>query len=323
MSTEPQAEAVLSPEHIGLTPFEFDLGTAARLGARAEGIEIVRLTKPEGMVGVPYEIPVALRRGETPSIESLATLFGYYRTHPQAKTGQATALTFETFCDLTNRHRTEHSAIFADSAWRTPSITAVIDYHEHRNGGLADNGKHRIHYAFPLSDEWKAWIETNGKPMKQEQFAWFLEDRVAELSSPTEHEKVTYEEQFASTIATPAQVVELSRGLKLTIDTRVKSAVTLQSGEGQIAWEETHNGADGKPVKVPGLFMLYIAPFFMGDKIRVPVRLRYRVKDGQTVWFYEIYRPDLAITEHVRSHLAEAAARTELPTFEGTPEMAG
>lgn len=319
-ATEPSAES-MTYAPAALSPFEFDLDTAAKLGTKAAGIEIVALKTPDGIAGVPAEIPVALRRGDDPAINSVATLFETYRQFPQRKTGQAVALTFETFCDLVNRHRTDHSAIFADTAWRNPAITAVIDYHENKNGGQADNGKHRIHYAFPLSDEWKAWNEMNGQAMKQEEFAWFLEDRVAELSSPTDHEKATYEAQFAATIATPAQVVELSRGLKLTVDTRVKSAVTLQSGEGQIAWEETHNGADGKPIKVPGLFMLYIAPFFMGDKIRVPVRLRYRIKEGATTWFYQIYRPDLAITEHVRDTLAEARARTELPTYEGKPEI--
>jgi len=303
------------------SPFALDLDVAARLGAEAKGVEIVMVKAPEGMVGLPAEIPVALHRGEVPSHHGLAHLFADYRLFPQRKTGQAVALTFETFCDLVNRHRTDHSAIFADTDWRKPALTAVIDYHQNLNGGRADNGKHRVRYAFPLSDEWKAWIGTDGQAMRQEEFAWFLEDRVAELSSPTDHEKVTYEAQFATTIATPAQVVELSRGLKLAVDTRVKSAVTLQSGEGQIAWEETHNGTDGKQIKVPGLFMLYIAPFFMGDKIRIPVRLRYRIKDGATSWFYQIYRPDLAITEHVRQHLIDARNRTDLPTFEGTPEM--
>lgn len=303
------------------SPFALDLDTAAALGAKASGVEIVTLKKPAELAGVPEEIPVALTRGERPQVEGLSQLFDPYRLHPVRKSGTAQAQTLDTFCDLVNRHRTEHSAIFADADWRKPSFTAVIDYHEAANGGRADFGKHRIHYAFPLSEEWKAWMAKDGEPMKQEQFAWFLEDRVAELAAPTDAERALYETQFATTIATPAQVVELSRGLKLTIDTQVKAAVTLQSGEGQIAWEETHNGADGKPVKVQGLFMLNIAPFFMGEKQRVPVRLRYRPVERKVVWFYQIYRPDLFITEHVRAALFHAKDKTGLAAFEGSPEM--
>lgn len=303
------------------TLIESDLWAIANLGARAEGAEITVLQAPDGIPGLPSAIPVALKRGAQPAIEGLHQLFSPYRLHPQRKSGTAEAQTFEAFCDLTNRHKTEHSAIFADTSWRKPAFTTVIDYHDIANGGRADFGEHRIRYSFPLSDEWNAWIENDGQPMKQDAFAWFLEDRAPELSAPTEHERAVLEQQFATTIATPAQVVELSRGLAVNVDTRVKASKTLQSGEGQIQWEEAHNGADGQPLKVPGLFILNIAPFFMGDPVRIPVRLRYRVSRGEVSWFYQIYRPDLHITEHVRRTLADARAATDLPSYEGNPEM--
>lgn len=314
------AEAVLATEHIGITPFEFDLDTATRLGAQANGIEIVTLKKPEGMVGVPDEIPVALKRGEQPGIENLALLFTYYREHPQRKTGQAGAQTFESFCALTNRHKTPDSVIFADMNWEEPSLTTIVDYHQNQSAGLAANGKHRVHYAFPLSEEWKAWMKMNGEGMKQQDFAWFLEDRILEVSSP-EAEDLAYEQQFGTKIALASQLVELSRGLNLRVDSAVKNAHVLQSGETSIQFEETHTDASGQPLKVPGLFMLYISPFFMGDKVRIPVRLRYRVNAGKILWQYDIYRPDLFITQHVRDALAEARRQVDLPTFEGTPEM--
>lgn len=303
------------------SPFGLDLDVAAKLGARADGVEIAMLKRPADLVGVPEEIPVALRRGATPGVASLHELFDHYRLHPATKRGTAEVETLDSFCDLVDRHSTADSGIFADTDWQKPSFTAVIDYHEAKNGGIAGFGRHRIHYAFPLSEEWQAWMKMNGEAMKQEQFAWFLEDRVAELAAPTDVERNLYESQFATTFATPAQVVELSRGLKLTIDTQVKNHVTLQSGEGQIAWEETHNGADGKPIRVHGLFMLSISPFFMGEKVRIPVRLRYRSVERKIVWFYQVYRPDLFITEHVRHALFDAKERTGLPAYEGKPEM--
>lgn len=308
--------------HVPPSAFEFDLGVAARLGARAEGAEIVTIDVPKDFAGLPRSVPALITRGDNPGVTAIDDVLDFYRLHPKRKKGTAETQTFESFCALVSRHATHDSAIFADCDWTRPSFTAVIDYHENTPSRVADWGQHRIRYAFPLSDEWKAWTEQNGKPMKQSDFAWFLEDRVAELASPTEHEKVTLEAQFATTIATPAQVVELSRGLAVHVDTRVKASTTLQTGEGQIAWEESHNGADGKPLKVPGLFMLSIAPFFMGEPIRIPVRLRYRAAGGALSWFYQIYRPDLAITEHVRHRLADAVQATNLPAYEGTPEMA-
>lgn len=297
-----------------------DLDIMAALGAKAEGAEITPLTNTGQLPGLPEAVPVLLRRGTSPGVEGVAALFEPYRKHPARKTGQAVAQTFEAFCSLTLRHQTSHSAIFANMDWRKPTLTTIVDYHEVADGNPAF-GKHRVHYAFPLSDEWQKWVAGNGQKMDQVDFAYFLEDRITELASPTDEEKIQYERDFAVTIATPAQLVELSRGLQINVESRVKASTTLQSGEGQITWEETHSDASGKPLKVPGVFMLNIAPFFMGDKVRIPVRLRYRPAGGKVIWYYEIYRPDQFITQHVRDVLAEAARKTSLPTFEGTPEM--
>jgi hypothetical protein len=59
----------------------------------------------------------------------------------------------------------------------------------------------------------------------------------------------------------------------------------------------------------------------MGEKMRIPVRLRYRPAAGSITWMYQLYRPDQFVTEHVRATLFEAKDRTVLPAFEGAPEM--
>ncbi|NMG39850.1 DUF2303 family protein [Chelativorans sp. ZYF759] len=303
-----------------LSTFPLDLETAATLGAEAKGVELATIVT-DGLTGLPVSVPIALKRGEHPAVESVQRHLEEYRLFPKRKAGTAQAQTFDAFCALVNRHRTEHSAIFADAAWQKPSLTAVIDYHHaEENGGQADFCQHRIRYDFPLSEEWQAWIGQNGQAMSQQDFAWFLEDRVAELSAPTDVEKTQLEHQFQTTVATPAQVVELSRGLTVAVASSVKAHTTLQTGEGSIQFDETHNDGAGQKLKVPGIFILDIAPFFMGDKIRVPVRLRYRVREGKVMWFYQIYRPDLAITEHVRHTLFDARENTGLPTYEGKPE---
>jgi uncharacterized protein YfdQ (DUF2303 family) len=305
-----------------LSPFGIDLDIAAKLGAKADGIEIITLEAPSDIVGLPKSIPVALKRGEQPGVNSLTSLFDAWRLHPQRKAGTAEVQTLEAFCDLVNRHKTEHSVIFADTDWRQPSFTAVIDYHEAKNGGRADHGKHRVFYPFPLSEEWKAWNAMNGEKMSQQDFAYFLEDRVPELAATTDEERIWIERDFATQVAVPSQIVELSRGLRVHVASKVKAEHTLSSGEGQIAWEEAHQDDAGKPLKVPGIFIVSIAPFFMGEKMRIPVRLRYRVHAGSVTWFYQIYRPDQFVTEHVRQALFDAKDRTKLDAFEGKPEMA-
>jgi uncharacterized protein YfdQ (DUF2303 family) len=325
----------LQPRTVDSFPTASAIRELTDLAAQARGVDLVTLEAPDTLQGVPENVPVGIRHGSTPEIVDVSRYFEAYRTHPARKKGTAEALTLASFIALAKRHQLASSAIFADTDWRNPSFTAVIDYHELHDKGEAEDladaflpgtpafGQHRIRYLFPLSDEWKIWTEVNGESMSQLDFAVFLEDRIAELSAPTDAEKIALEHDFATTVATPSQLIQLSRGLQVNVDSRVKNVQTLQSGEAQIAFEESHTDADGKPLKVPGIFILSIAPFFMGGLIRIPVRLRYRVRNGNLAWSLQMYRPDQHVTDRVRSDLRRAAEETGLPAFEAKPEMAG
>lgn len=270
--------------------------------------------------GVPAEIPVLLDP-KSGTVKSVKSLIDEYRKTPDRKSGTAVVNTLDSFIDLVDRHKTEHSAIFADIDWRKPSLTAIIDYHDKANGGVADNGKHRVHYPFPLSEEWQTWVKFNGEPMSQSEFAEFIEDRIAELAAPHDEEAAHWQDKLGGRVAFPNEIVTLSRGLKINAETRVINQVTLASGEAQITFEEEHKDQNGKKLNVPSLFIIKLPPFFRGEAVRVPVRLRYRLKAGSLVWFYQLYRPDQYITEEVELSLTRAAAATEVPAFQGKPEM--
>ncbi len=320
------------------------------LASQARGLEITTIANVAEVDGLPVQIPVGIRHGTTPEVVDLSRLFEAWRDRPATKRGTATALTLKSFVDLTNRHKTPHSAIFADTDWRKPSLLAVIDYHEKAPelgelpaistdapmpdspdavyvAGVAgsimtrpDNLKHRIAYAYPLSDTWKAWIAQNGEMMTQGDFAAWIEDHIADLSSPEDAEKIWLERDLQTTVATPSALIQISRGLQINVEAKVKNVVTLQTGAAQIAFEENHLGGDGKPLTIPGAFLLQVAPFFGGDVVRVPVRLRYRVMGGVTKWFFSMHRPDLYITQRLKDDIFYVARDTALPVYEGTPE---
>ncbi len=284
--------------------------------ADAAQVTIQTVSLPSTIKGAPSSIPVLLDR-KTGAVKSVHELVAPWRDAPQRKTGTATVFTLDTFNELVNRHKTGNSAIFADTNWEKPSLTAVIDYH----GKEADNGKHRIHYQFPLSEEWNAWLKFDGKPMTQIEFAEFIEEHISDLAAPQLDEAEDFEKMFGFKVASPHEIITLSRGLQINADTRIKNHVKLQSGETQIMFEEDHKGADGQPLIIPGIFILQIAPFFMGAACRIPVRLRYRPRSGSVSWTFQLYRPDRYITDQVRRDLDKAAEETELPKYEGTPEM--
>ncbi|MCP1200091.1 DUF2303 family protein [Notoacmeibacter sp. MSK16QG-6] len=309
----------------------------AELGQAANSLTIEELdlsyVDGDEDLGLPTKLPIGVRRGSSPMFVGLKDEVEKWRTRPARRKGQASAGTLSSFCDLINRHiahdwpegtseaaASKSAVVFADSTWTAPSLTAVLNYH----GVSPDQhgfGDHRIHYAFPLSEEWKAWVAANGEAMTQEDFALFLEDHIQELASPDEASMAWVERDFQGTLATPSKLMELSRGLQVNVNSKVKNEQKLQSGEGSIVFEEEHTGRDGEALKIPSMFLLRIAPFFMGEETTVPVRLRYRVRAGSIVWFFQLWRPDKIITEEVRRAMAMVEDWTGLPVYEGMPEM--
>lgn len=306
-----------------------EIATLAEQGRR---LEVFELGNTAGVPGVPDKINIGVRFGERSEIIDLSGAFEGYRAHPKRKSGTAVTLSLGSFIDLTNRHKTADTAIFGKTDWRKPSLEAVIDYH-HLNeaGDDGDEGlvikvgtpdwlRHRIRYDYPLSDDWKVWVEKNGQSFSQTDFAAFIEDRIADLTSPEDAERIWLERDFETKVATPSELIRLSRGLQINVESKVKSIVSLASGAAQIQFEEVHQDADGQPLTVPGLFLLKIAPFASGARIRLPIRLRYRKQGGAIVWFYQMYRPDQFITERLRDDITEVTTKTGLPVYEGTPE---
>lgn len=302
--------------------------------ARANAINITPIVSPDGAPGLPKHVPVQIDP-KTGAVKGLKALFDDWRSAPERKRGTAKVSTLESFIELTNRHRIVHSAIFANTDWRQPSLTTVIDYHQLHATAVADDkdaaiateasaaafGQHRVEYKFPLSEEWQAWVGMDKQVMNQGTFAEFIEDHISELASPHEDEVSYWEEKLGGKVAYPNELKMLSIGLKVHASTRVANHVTLQSGEGEITWAEEHRDMKGDKLVVPSLFIIQLPPFFMGEAIRVPVRLRYRVREGQVSWIFQMYRPDVYVTEQVMRDMERAARETGLPAYQGAPEM--
>lgn len=305
-----------------------NLPTEAAIAALVGLADLAREPHPvtistEGLgAGLPAVVP-AMWDGIAQRIVGLRETIEAHRQAPARRTGTAHAQTIRAFMDLLMRHRDADSVVFADVDWRSPSLLAVIDYHRRAEAEVAHEARHlghRIRYDFPISDAWAAWRDRDGKAMDQAEFAAFVEDHIAELASPTADEKTEAAELFQTRCAEPADVFKLARGLEVCVDSRVKQSVRLQSGEGELHFDEVHTDGKGERLVVPGLFMIRLALFRMADPVRLPVRLRYRVKGGAVIWSYQIHRPDERVTEAVLKALDSVRYETEVPVYEGKPE---
>lgn len=304
-----------------LSKGDANFAAVADLGAEAI------VTKTVQVPGLGFDIPLALKYegiGEGYSEIDLAKEADKWRSFPRRRTGTATALTLQAFSDLVERHKDSDSAIFANLFNLTePSLTAVIDYHT--TGDDIDTprprfGQHRIVHKFPLSVEWRQWAAMNSKEMSQQVFADWLDEHLPELASPTDAERAQYEDDLGLTFGTPREILQLSRGLQVNVASTIVNVVKPQSGAGSIVFQEEHQDTEGKPIKVPGLVMLGIPLFFGGAQIRVPVRLRYQIKEKKLVWTFVLHRSQQIVHEALLGCLSEVERATGLPIYEGAPE---
>jgi uncharacterized protein YfdQ (DUF2303 family) len=280
---------------------------------------------------------------------SLQDIMDRHLPVPARRKGTIEIVTLDSLIGIGTRFRDDQSVIFGDPKMEAPSLTVVFNYN--REGGdkitgldgegVARHGDHKALYKFPLSDEWKAWLGGNGQVMKQGDFAAFIEDRIADVEMPDPQflggiteaaaggdfgEKSPMEQLanlarlLGGTFATPAQLVELSQGLSVRENQRIKNSQNLNSGEGSLTWESAHAGEDGKPLKVPNLFLIAIPLFIGGVLFRIAVRLRYRVIDGKVLWIYQLYRHERVFDFAFRAAATKAAEGTGLPLFFGKPE---
>lgn len=291
----------------------------AELAKAAAGATVLQISTEGLGDGLPASVPILFdHRANGQGLVALKEQIERYRLEPDRKRGKANATTLKSFIDLINRHKDEDSALFADANWPNPKLDAVIDYHAAKGGPR--HCQHRVVYSFPVTDEFKAWIDRDGKPFTQTEFASFIEEHAAELASPFDTERNEFEALFRVAFATPTEMVTLSRGLQVNVEAQVKNHVTLQSGEGEIVFVEEHRSGTGEKIVVPGLFMVAVPAFLDGEPIRLPARLRYRVQGGKLSWHYQLYRWKFWLRDRVQKDLGEVQSETGIAAFEGSPE---
>jgi uncharacterized protein YfdQ (DUF2303 family) len=271
------------------------------------------------------------------SVLSVKKFVDEYATRPDSRTGTAEVTTLVSMVDLVNRHKDANSVLFASDGRRidddgdecherAPTITAVIDYHEVSEGTreLPRFCRHRVKYKFPLSDEWSAWTDQSGKTMSQTDFARFIEDHLLDVVSPEsagESAKLMAQ-ALGVNYANHAKLLELSRGLEISVDHKIGQIVNLQTGEAKVTFTEEHKDVSGAPITIPGAFIVGI-PVFRGssDRYQISTRLRYRKSNGALVWWFELYRADATFDFAFRDSCETVRAGTALPLYYGTPEV--
>lgn len=313
--------------------------------ARAISELALNLGKPEvitafdeGPHGKPVNVIVLPDQNGGKRVESLQTHFEEYREEPLWRTGVASFQELDSLVAHANRFSNKDSALFAVVAGTVRVITAIYDYHDRVNpedGEELDERKplprnmwHRGKCALDISDELRAWMDQENTVMDVREFAEFLEDRILDVMAPPDLSgeadaelRDTVEKLGGKgALCGPTKLMELSRGLQVNVDSRVKNKQVLASGEVELQFEEEHKDSAGKPLKVPSLFCIAVPVFQSGGLYRIVVRLRYRVAAGRVSWFYKLHRLE-KVVDHAWTEACDyASEKTGLPLFKGAPE---
>ncbi len=270
---------------------------------------------------------IAIQKGQ--EIHNIKPFLDRYLPRPERREGTTTLTDPESFTAFVKRNASPDSVIYVDVAG--PSFVAVFDHDAAGPDGesTARWGRHRAAYAAEISDEWRAWTKRENGQLSQSDFAEHIEARALDLLDPGDAEvksqpAAELAERLALKLASPAEVIAASRGLRLRAEVNVGEAVTLESGEAELHFTEKHVGPDGQPLKVPTAFLVGIPVLKGAPRDVLLARVRYRRVQGapRVTWSVALHRPEDVMRAAVDEVVALVKAGTSVEVLKGSPAAA-
>lgn len=261
---------------------------------------------------------------ETMRATHLKSILDQVAVKPERRKGTALADNVSSFIELTNRFKDDNSVIFAraqiDGNEIRAALTSILDYNLNSSSNLdARFGEHRIKYEFPLDKDFKFWLENNTSAMEQNDFAYFIEDRINDLIVPDQSD-VDAIGSLQPKFANPMEMLELSRDLEIYAQETVRNKIKLSSGEKELQFTTQHTDASGKPIQIPDFFVIGCPIFHGGNIQRLPARLRYRIKEGKILWSFDLYRIDKVLDKAFNDACDQVKQEAQLPLYVGHDE---
>ena len=234
---------------------------------------IAQATAANGSLQVPDGRPVVIVP-EGYKLESLER----FQSLPCRKRGKVAFHQAASFGQYVADHDQMSTALFCNRA--TATFIAILDYHHVGDSETPGWREHTATFRMKPTDEWQVWDQHNNYRFTQVGFGEFLEQHLPDISFPD-----------------GASLLEIALQLEEKRAVTFRSAIRLGDGMRQFKYEEEKVGAGS--LKVPETFELSLSPYEGTDKRRIDARLRYRIKDGELSFYYQLIRPRDAQLEAV------------------------
>lgn len=210
---------------------------------------------------------------------------------PLRKTASLRMRDEKSFVAYFNLHKTEASQVYGQI--NPPKLKGVIDDSSATEAGWRE---HVVSYDCPLSRQWVAWADKDGKPQSQEEFATFIERNLLDIVEPS-----------------CAEMLEISRSFEAKKKVDFKSAIRLDNGQVQFGYEEEVQGTAAKgSIQIPETFKIGVPVFENGTGYMLECRLRYRLHESQLRMWYEIINPEKVLedaTQEIWNRIQEQTER--------------
>ncbi len=181
----------------------------------------------------------------------------------------------DSFVAYVNRYKSSQTRMFSEPGFLAGGaayVHAALDYHE------PATPHHRVHnatYRLRYSEAWARWVKACQQPMKQGEFAEFVEENRNDIREPE-----------------AAKLLDIVRAFKASKRVEFDSVVYQANGDVKLAYDEKTQ-QQGQSGALPEKLTLGIPVYFRGVVYAVPVFVRYKVGAGAVQFALKLDRPDV------------------------------
>lgn len=230
---------------------------------------------------------------------------------PRRKKGNASLKDIKSFIQYINRHSDDPcTTIFCDQDYSQSRVNFTAIFNDHARQPLDGGNSYpgwrdfTAKYTPTFSEEWRRWVGGNKRQFSQLDMAGFIEENLNDIA-------------HAEGMPTGSELLEMATSFESSQDMLFKSAIRLQNGGVNMSFVQDDDIQTLVRMKLFEKIAIGIPVFWGGDAYQIIARLRYKVKDGSLIFWYDLIRSDKVLEHATQEIIKKIEQETSVPMFMG------